>query len=102
MRLVCLASVLPSSDLASWDVVTLLDCGGSCEPPSGSGASESVDSGFGATIGRGPSSDEDCASAVVFAQNKRPKTIAAQALRLREKPWRKPRSLPWVRFEPAT
>src|SRR5215469_13432388 len=92
MRLVCLASAVLSSELESRDAVAPLDGGWLPELHSGSGV--------GATIGRGASWDEDCGSAG-FGQNKRTKAIAAQALRLRERPWRKAWARPTARFETA-
>jgi hypothetical protein len=82
MRLDCLTSAIFPSEFASREVVTLLDRDGSSESESccGEDGGKLSDGGIGAKIGSGKSSYEDRAYAV-FAQNKKVRAIAAQALR---------------------
>ena len=82
MRFDCLPSAIFPSEFASREVVSLLDreCSFESEPCCGEDGGELNDGGIGEKIGRGKSSYGDCAYAM-FAQNKKPKAIAAQALR---------------------
>src|ERR1700741_5334324 len=99
MRLDCLTSALFPSELASRDVGTLLDCGWSFESDSSRGEDTGPlgDPCIGATIGRGASSAENCAHAL-FVQDSRASAIAAQALRAKQKRWRRDRA-PLARFK---
>src|ERR1700738_4438843 len=92
MRLDCLTSAIFPSEFASREVVTLLDrdCSFESEPCCGEDTGKLRDSGIGAKIGPGKSSYEDCADAV-FAQNKKPRAIAAQALRAKQESLRRDR-----------
>src|ERR1700688_4917932 len=82
MRLDCLTSAIFPREFASRGVVTLLDrdCSFEPEPCCGEDTGKLGDGGIGAKIGPGKFSYEDCADAM-FAQNRKPRTIAAQALR---------------------
>jgi hypothetical protein len=85
MRLDCLTSVIFPREFASRGVVTLLDRDGSVESEScgGEDGGELSDGCVG-----GKSSYGDCAYAV-FPQNKKPRAIAAQALRARRERMRR-------------
>ena len=90
MRLDCLPSSPFPSGFAARDVVAPPPCGCGFESDSCCGDDTGSLKGvrFGATIGRGASSGEDCARAVL-AQNSSPRAIAAQPLRAKQRPWRR-------------